>query len=243
MSVGSQAAPSKFRALAAGLSVGLHVFAIAFLPLGFSMPLQTPLQSVTSILLDLGKDWSETKASGTLPVEAARKSGQSANASAPNPLTQAPRFQWDEAGFRNRQARLNERIRAVRRQLRAVRTKHERNSQQPGGFQVISAEKYGPAWTQYLEGVRKKVLDLWYPLLLRSEANLTSSEIRVDFILNEDGSVSRHWVAQWTGSEKFRDLCAQSFRGALPFPPLPESVKRAKGNRDSMNVSLFFYYQ
>ena len=165
----------------------------------------------------------------------------------PETVTQSIRSKtdWDQAEFQRKQAQIDEKIGAIRRQLRRAVAK-QRNQQiktrTSQGFEVLSVGLDGEKWNEYLAAVRQKVLKNWYPYLVQHEKNLVPSEVRLDFALSHGGQVKYYRVADWNGSAEFRDLCLRAFQETVPFPPLPVENSKKKGG-NLVRVSLFFYYR
>ena len=138
---------------------------------------------------------------------------------------------------------MDSKIDAIRAQIKKIReSASEKPEMELKGFEVVSAGQESAAWRDYLARLRKKVLEKWYPLVLSSENELDQSEVRLDFILNGDGSIKNYEIAEWTGSEKFRDLCLESFKRAMPFQ-LAQTIEETAKSSAPFKVSLFFYYQ
>jgi len=149
---------------------------------------------------------------------------------------------WSEVEFRRRQAQLDDRIRRMKRRLKSIRVQSVSRRGGDRGFQVLTLGLQGPALSEYLEALRRKVLERWYPLLLEAEHRLAPSEVRIDFILDASGRVVSHSIAEFKGGELFRDLSEQAFVHSAPFLPLPAKESGTREERQ-LKVSLFFYYQ
>ena len=143
-----------------------------------------------------------------------------------------------------KQAELDERIKAIRAKLKRTVKKQElqRASDIQKGSQILSLEKKGPEWESYLQEIRGKVLERWYPKLVSTERSLIKSEARLDFTIFLDGEVNYFKITDSKGSEAFQRICLEAFREAMPFEPfLKNPPKNTK--KKSFPLTLFFYYQ
>lgn len=143
------------------------------------------------------------------------------------------------------QKEIDEKIAAIRQRLHdAVNAQTERMKPETvQGFQVVSGGEKGPQWDSYLNSIRRKVLEAWYPRLVESEDQLVKSEVRLDFTVSETGDVLEYTVSEWKGSKKFCDLSLDAFVESLPFHPPPRRVGAVRKKGEGFALSLFFYYQ
>ena len=238
--------PKKVRFFAYGISLGFHLLVLAvgslFLPsqisLGFyvpgpisielsplvpNVPVRIPVQKAPPKLL-------EPIPAGRLIPPVKRTSPHDAEGKRREQLLE------------KKQAGIDRKIGAVRAKLHRALKRNRVPAPPSQGFQVISVEMHGKKWDEYLANLRRKVLEAWYPRLIRAEGELSASEARLDFVLSREGEIKRCEVSEWKGSEKFRDLSLASFRQSSPFGPIP--VENADGKAsESLSISLFFYYQ
>jgi outer membrane biosynthesis protein TonB len=164
------------------------------------------------------------------------------DATLPSPPLRAP-LAWNEAGFRGRQSKMDEKIAAVRRELSRLRSSARRQqAARSGGFRIVPAEERDAQWQEYLDHVRRKILEKWYPELVKVEGELGASEARIDFLILESGNVSKWDIVSWKGNPAFRDLCLASLKAAVPFEPVPGTAGSGSRQR-AYAVSLIFYYQ
>ena len=152
-------------------------------------------------------------------------------------------FKWNDREFKARQTRMDAKIDALRAQIKQMReSTAAKLDTELKGFELVSVGLESESWKDYLAKLRKKVLEKWYPLVLASEDELNQSEVRLDFFINARGGIEKYEIAEWKGSEKFRDLCLESFKRAMPFQ-LMQIVQELKKSSEPLKVSLFFYYQ
>jgi hypothetical protein len=238
---------TEIKFLALSMSLVLHGSFLAVC--SFAFPLQSwkaasvlarPifLELSAALVLEQGKQVQESRSPDLLKAEAAAKAlSYKKKQTAPVPAIKDTKLE-------EMQKQIDRKINTIRQELHRAVQNQSRSVPVPAaqGFRVVSGGKSGPQWDLYLNRLRQKVLQYWYSGLVEAEGKLVKSEVRIDFTLSKTGKVIAGSVADWKGSEKFRDLSFESFKRAQPFDPVPSEGVDGKGE-EAFSVSLFFYYQ
>ncbi|PIQ86278.1 MAG: hypothetical protein COV74_05280 [Candidatus Omnitrophica bacterium CG11_big_fil_rev_8_21_14_0_20_45_26] len=149
-------------------------------------------------------------------------------------------YQKIKEEIRVKQEALEKKINAIRAQLNQAIQNQPAPAEPEYG--VVSIKNAGRVWDQYLEKIRRRVIQSWHPMVIENEENLEPSEVRLDFIVDPTGQVLSYGIVESKGSSAFKVIALKSFQSALPFEPPPvEEIKQNK--KKSYAISFYFYYR